>query len=192
MLIECFYLLIVRKQHELESTSRKVPPQSIRRPLPPSTPYWGTRAAVPPQDPTPIRVHPRSPEKSRKSALLPGFENTFLLESTPKRPLGAKGKGKDKAIKLEPALEIEVHQPLFQKELQSQLHTRTRPPDDGGFGFGMDIDIPPIPKVAPSSSPPREVDDDIDVDMEGDDGDMDIDVEDIDHMVQFNWKAEVR
>ncbi|KIK67318.1 hypothetical protein GYMLUDRAFT_37407 [Collybiopsis luxurians FD-317 M1] len=191
------------KQHELESSYRKAPMSARRttREITGSTqsPFGGSRAvgpsvvlpgglqSTPVRLPTVIRPQFRSPEKTRKSAMLPGFENSFL-ESTPKRP-----PGKEKAF-----ISPEIHRPLFADEVQSQklLHndvsgrTQSTFPDDG---FGMDVDIPtipkpPIPKGETRSSPAQQGDEDAEMaDDEEEDEDEDISMEG----VHFNWKAEL-
>lgn len=160
------------------------------------TPVWGTRATgisnriLPPQS-TPVRAPSsiprlpqfRSPEKTRQTAMLPGFENSFL-ESTPKRQ-SEKGKA---------AIKSEIHQPLFADELRARdvhlnIPARTVLDDD----LGMDIDVPPkfsqisVPKDGPTSSPIRQDDDDVEMDEEDDD---DTDEEFVDG-IHFHWKAEV-
>lgn len=159
------------------------------RDLPSSTqtPFWGSRVAVAgpsstafvPPESTPVKVLPpaiRPPKSPRKSAMLPGFENSFL-ESTPKRQLGK-----------EKAHSPEIHRPLFENELQSRklpVRAQSSFPDDG---FGMEIDVPPIPKqrLLPSSSPTPNDDEDVEMEEEDEeDGDESVEV------VHFNWKAEV-
>ncbi|KAJ3883581.1 hypothetical protein F5051DRAFT_391074 [Lentinula edodes] len=190
------------KQHELESNSKR-PPMSVHarrniREMPSSTqtPVWGTRATgvsnrILPPESTPVRAPSsiprlpqfRSPEKTRQSAMLPGFENSFL-ESTPKRQ-SEKGKA---------AIKSEIHQPLFADELRARdvhlnIPARTVLDDD----LGMDIDVPPkfsqisVPKDGPTSSPIRQDDDDVEMDEEDDD---DTDEEFVDG-IHFHWKTEL-
>ncbi|KAJ3724610.1 hypothetical protein C8R42DRAFT_456685 [Lentinula raphanica] len=205
--IERLKTQFIFKQQEIESNARR-PPMSVhaRRnireaPIYTQTPARGPRATGPSnvkltQEATPVRapskfVAPRSPEKTRPSAMLPGFENSFL-ESTPKRQFN---KGKT-------PINAEIHRPLFQDELRAQRSTQSesaRPPsvvpDDG---FGMDIDIPPssyqhaskhLTSSSPTSSPITRNDDDNQEDI---DMNEDLDEEDdtVDEM-HFNWKIEL-
>ncbi|KAJ7287429.1 hypothetical protein C8J57DRAFT_1460761 [Mycena rebaudengoi] len=94
------------KQHELESSARKVPMSARSRRIgrEPSTPLpvssqmrgWNQNGRLVEQ--TPVRARPvkespqalrRTPEKSKKLAKLPGFQNSFV-DATPVRP--SKGK----------------------------------------------------------------------------------------------------
>ncbi|KAJ3849048.1 hypothetical protein EV368DRAFT_85937 [Lentinula lateritia] len=190
------------KQHELESNTKR-PPMSVHarrniREMSSSTqtPVWGTRATglsnrILPPESTPVRAPSsiprlpqfRSPEKTRQSAMLPGFENSFL-ESTPKRQ-SEKGKA---------AIRSEIHRPLFADELRARdVHLNIRAPTVLDDDLGMDIDVPPklsqifVPKDGPRSSPSRQDDDDVEIDEE--DGD-DTDEEFIDG-IHLHWKAEL-
>ncbi|KAJ4483311.1 hypothetical protein J3R30DRAFT_3447495 [Lentinula aciculospora] len=178
------------KQHELESSSRRIPmsihPRRNIREMPSSTrtPVRGIQAVGPssakfvPPHLTPVRaplsiIHPlelKSPEKTRQSAMLPGFQNSFL-ESTPKRQFN---KGKASIIP-------EIHRPLFDVPPTAVL----------ADSFEMDIDGPPLssPNLVPtdeltSSSTPQDDDDNKDGMSEDEDED---DTDDI----HFNWKAEL-
>ncbi|KAF5393300.1 hypothetical protein D9757_000667 [Collybiopsis confluens] len=169
---------------KLESNSRKVP-ASARKAVREVTgftqsPFAVARAssAVTAIQSTPVRpsstarLQARSPEKNRKSAILPGFENAFE-ESTPKRPL------RNERVSISP----EIHRPLFAGEFQSQglpsknisRRTESTFPDDG---FNTDVDVP---KTAPQSSPMA----DEDYGMEDDDDDDSMEE------VHFKWKAEL-
>ncbi|KAJ4002145.1 hypothetical protein F5050DRAFT_1802703 [Lentinula boryana] len=202
--IEQLKTQFIFKQHELESNSRR-PPMSVhaRRSIREvssfaQTPVLGSRVTALPiariiQESTPVKapssiLHPpqsRSPEKTRQSAMLPGFENSFL-ESTPKRQ---HNKGKTR-------ISPEIHRPLFADELRARDVSARAPgavPDDG---FGMDIDMPspssqkyvlkdPLTS-SPTSSPIRQNDDSTeDVVL-----DEDVDEDDVDE-IHFNWKAEL-
>ncbi|KAJ3802952.1 hypothetical protein GGU11DRAFT_740143 [Lentinula aff. detonsa] len=202
--IEQLKTQFIFKQHELESNSRR-PPMSVhaRRSIREvssfaQTPVFGTRATVLPnarviQESTPVKAlssilhppQPRSPEKTRQSAMLPGFENSFL-ESTPKRQHN----------KRKTRISPEIHRPLFADELRARDVSARAPgaaPDDG---FGMDIDMPspssqtyvlkdPLTS-SPTSSPIRQNDDSTeDVVLN-----EDIDEDDVDE-IHFNWKAEL-
>ncbi|KAJ3748844.1 hypothetical protein DFH05DRAFT_607114 [Lentinula detonsa] len=202
--IEQLKTQFIFKQHELESSSRR-PPMSVHarrsiREVPSfaQTPVFGTRTTVLPnarviQESTPVKalssiLHPpqsRSPEKTRQSAMLPGFENSFL-ESTPKRQHN----------KRKTRISPEIHRPLFADELRSRNVSARAPGAEPDDGFGMDIDMPspssqkyvlkdPLTS-SPTSSPIRQNDDSTeDVVMN-----EDIDEDDVDE-IQFNWKAEL-
>ncbi|KAJ3735801.1 hypothetical protein DFJ43DRAFT_1057112 [Lentinula guzmanii] len=202
--IEQLKTQFIFKQHELESNSRR-PPMSVhaRRSIREvssfaQTPVFGTRATVLPnsrviQESTPVKalssiLHPpqsRSPEKTRQSAMLPGFENSFL-ESTPKRQHN----------KRKTRISPEIHRPLFADELRARDVSARAPGAEPDDGFGMDIDMPspssqkyvlkdPLTS-SPPSSPIRQNDDSTeDVVLN-----EDIDEDDVDE-IHFNWKAEL-
>ncbi|TFK44797.1 hypothetical protein BDQ12DRAFT_673593 [Crucibulum laeve] len=208
------------KQHEMETSVRKQPPTSAfsRKILrdPPSTPMaipsqiraWNRERPAPvpsrSSEETPMRPQRRapavkespkkqrnSPEKQRKSAMLPGFQNSFVT-STPMRPPANRGvRGDDKLINDSMTYPSQI----YPNSLQSQLFVPDSPstdihPQANTSDIGQNSVVPLHAPASPPAEALHLVDADGDVLMGGDE-DLPMVIEELDLIESANWKAEI-